>query len=240
MEAPEKSAYVRNMFSSIAPRYDFLNKLLSAGRDKSWRKAAAAELPLEKGGSFLDVATGTGDIAICLIHGAPRADVRVVGVDFSEGMLELGREKVRKNGLEDRIELRLGDATALPFEDGLFQGAIVAFGLRNFSDIEKGLKEMLRVVVPGGRVVILEFMNPENPLFRRLYYFYFRNVLPFLGGIISGNRDAYQYLPDSVLDFPAPAKLKAIMEKCGMQKVRHKLLTFGIVALHVGEKPLRS
>lgn len=237
MEAFEKSAYVRNMFSSIAHKYDFLNKLLSAGRDKRWRKAAVDELPLDKGGKFLDVATGTGDIAICLLNGARKADVKVVGVDFSEGMLELGREKVRKNGLEGRIELRSGDATSLPFEDSLFQGAIVAFGLRNFSDMEKGMKEMLRVVAPGGRVVILEFTNPRNPLFRRMYYFYFRNVLPLLGGIISGNRDAYKYLPNSVLDFPAPARLKATMEKCGMQKVRYKLLTFGIVALHVGEKP---
>lgn len=237
MQVFEKSDYVRNMFTSIAPRYDFLNRLLSAGRDKYWRRVAVDELPLEKGGSFLDVATGTGDIALSLIHRASKDDARVVGVDFSEGMLKLGRDKVKKEGLEDRIELRLADATALPFEDNLFQGAIVAFGLRNFSDTEKGLKEMLRVVAPGGRVVILEFTNPKNPLFRRMYYFYFRNILPLIGGIISGNRKAYQYLPDSVMDFPSSDRLKSLMEKCGMQKVRYKLLTFGVAALHVGEKP---
>ncbi len=236
MGTVEKSVYVRNMFSSIAPKYDLLNCLLSAGRDRHWRRAAVSEFPLEKGGSFLDVATGTGDVALSIVESARNSDVKVIGVDFSEKMLDMGREKVKKRELESRIDLRQGDATALSFEDNLFQGAITAFGLRNFSDLKTGLKEMLRVVRPGGKVVILEFTNPENPVFRWIYYSYFRYILPFIGGLISGNRAAYQYLPDSVLDFPSSKSLKIFMEECGMVKVRYRFLTFGVTALHVGEK----
>jgi len=232
----EKSAFVQNMFSSIAPRYDLLNCILSAGRDRYWRRVAVAEFPLDREGTLLDVASGTGDIAIAIIRNARTPGLKVLGVDFSEKMLELGREKVEKLGMASRIELREGDATALSLPDNYFLGAVTAFGLRNFAEMEKGLKEMLRVVKPGGKVVILEFTTPQNPILKKLYHLYFRHILPRIGGLVSGNRDAYQYLPDSVMEFPSPARLKEIMEICGMRNVRCRLLTFGIVALHVGEK----
>lgn len=230
----EKAHFVQNMFQSIAPRYDFLNWLLSAGRDSYWRQMAINELPLGAGGTFLDVATGTGDIAIKIAENAPET-VKVVGVDFSEKMLDVGREKINQKGLKNQIELKYGDATDLPFDDNSFEGAITAFGLRNFSNLEKGLKEMLRVVKPGGKVVILEFTNPENPVFRWLYYSYFRYILPIIGGLISGNSSAYQYLPDSVLNFPSCNNLMKIMGECGIKKVKYRVLTFGIANLHIGE-----
>jgi len=232
----KKSDFVRDMFSSIAPRYDFLNRLLSAGRDRYWRREAVKELPLEREGTFLDVATGTGDVAIQIVKQGQYPGTRVTGVDFSEKMLTLGRKKVQTRGLQDQIDLRQGDAMNLPFEDDLFQGAIVAFGLRNFTSLENGLKEMLRVVQPGGKVVILEFSRPENPLLRRIYYAYFCHALPFIGSVVSGSNQAYQYLPDSVMRFPSACDLKKSMENCAMVKVRSQLLTFGIVALYVGEK----
>lgn len=224
---------IQTMFTTIAPRYDLLNKILSVGIDRHWRKFAVNQLPRVQNARFLDVATGTCDVAIEIISRHP-VGTKVVGADFSEGMLELGREKVRNTGLDDRIELRFADVTDLPFEDNSFDGVIIAFGIRNVQDYKKGLSEMGRVVKSGGKVVVLEFTTVQNPLFKAPYHFYIKKVLPFIGEMISGKKGAYKYLPSSMLDFPSPETFKAAMEETGLQDVRYHKLTFGITAVHVG------
>ena len=229
---------IQNMFSSIAHRYDLLNRLLSIGRDRYWRRFAVSLLPpmgnLAKG-LFLDVATGTADVAIEILRRYPDG-VKIVGVDFSHRMLELARGKVARMGYQDRIDLQLGDAMSLPFEDRSFDGAIIAFGIRNLPDYRAGISEMSRVVREGGRVVILEFTNPTNRWIRGMYYLYFKNILPIIGEMISGKKGAYRYLPMSVLDFPDPHTLMDMMQEAGLKDVRYYTLTFGIVTVHVGVK----
>ncbi len=239
----DKDIFVREMFSRIAPRYDLLNKLLSLRRDVYWRRFAVREL-LKIGGDsfaplttgfFLDVATGTGDCAIEIVRQGGEKK-RVIGVDFTPEMIYAGRKKVKMEGLSDCITLLETNAMGLPFDDNYFDGAISAFGVRNFSDISKGIREMRRVIKENGKVVILEFTNPSNIIFKKIYHLYFKKVLPFIGGIISGKRYAYQYLPDSVMEFPDKKEFKKIMEEEGLRDVRYFNLTFGIVAVHVGVK----
>jgi demethylmenaquinone methyltransferase/2-methoxy-6-polyprenyl-1,4-benzoquinol methylase len=224
---------IQTMFSTIAHRYDLLNRVLSLGIDSYWRKFAVNQLPRVQNAKFLDVATGTCDVALEIIKRFP-PDARVVGVDFSEGMLELGKEKVRKAGLQDRIDVRFADVTALPFEDSTFDASIIAFGIRNVQDYKKGISEMGRVVKSGGRVVILEFTSIQSRFFRPLYVFYITRVLPFIGELVSGKKGAYKYLPDSMLNFPAPEKFKQAMEETGLQDVKYHKLSFGATAVHVG------
>ncbi len=228
-------AKIRTMFSTIAPRYDLLNRVLSLGIDRCWRRFAVRQLPKVENARFLDVATGTCDVALEIIKRFP-PDTKVVGVDFSEGMLELGKEKVRKAGLQHRIDVRFADVTSLPFEDNIFDASIIAFGIRNVQDYKKGISEMGRVVKSGGRVVILEFTSIQNPFFRVPYRFYITKVLPFIGEIISGKKGAYKYLPSSMLEFPAPEEFKKAIEETGLKDVRYYKLTFGIAAVHVGTK----
>lgn len=225
---------IQSMFSAIAPRYDLLNKLLSLGRDRYWRRFAVNQLPIIKEGLFLDAATGTGDVALEIIKQRP--DARVIGVDFSDKMIELGKEKILETGNQDKIELRLGDITSLPFEDKTFNGAIIAFGIRNLPDYKKGIHEMARVVKDGGKIAILEFTNIQSPIFKLPYQLYLTKVLPLIGEIISGRKGAYRYLSESVLDFPGPEKLTKVMQEAGLKEVKYHLLTFGIVAVYVGIK----
>lgn len=223
---------IQTMFSTIAHRYDLLNKVLSLGIDRSWRKFAVNQLVKRENAHYLDVATGTCDVALEIVNSLKGS--KVTGVDFSEGMLELGKEKVINAGLNDRIDVRFGDATDLPFEDNAFDGTIIAFGIRNVQDYEKGISEMGRVIKSGCNVVILEFTTVQSKIFKPLYIFYITKILPFIGELISGKKGAYKYLPDSMLNFPVPDELKRAMEEVGLQDVRYYKLTFGIVAVHVG------
>jgi demethylmenaquinone methyltransferase/2-methoxy-6-polyprenyl-1,4-benzoquinol methylase len=231
----DKAESIRNMFSSIAHRYDLLNTLLSLNRDKYWRKFTASKAGLKKGGSAIDFATGTGELAIELAK-IVGEEGRVVGVDFSQKMLDIAKIKVEKSGLERIIEFSHQRAESVPFPENTFDCATIGFALRNVTDIPTVLKEMTRVVKVGGRVVLLEFTQPRNPVVRRLYFFYSFNILPMIGGIISGRKDAYEYLPESILKFPSPEKLRDIMIDVGLKNIKIYILTGGIVAVHVGVK----
>lgn len=229
-----KGEHIRDMFNSIAPRYDFLNRLLSLGIDRRWRKFAVRKILYAQNGHVLDVATGTADVALEIAAATP-SSVMITGVDFSEQMIELGIEKVRKAGLERRISLKVAPCEAIPYEDGTFDSATIAFGIRNVVDRLAGLKEILRVLKPGGRIVILEFSNPRSETFKALYNFYFLRVLPVVGGLFS-NFSAYKYLPDSVLEFPSQEDFKATMVSAGFKIVNHYDLTFGIATVYTGDK----
>ena len=224
---------IRAMFSTIADRYDLLNRVLSLGIDRYWRKFAVNKLPRGENALFLDVATGTCDVALEIIK-QHSPGTKVVGLDFSEGMLKLGRDKVEQAGLEKRIDVHYADVTALPFDDNVFDASIVAFGIRNVRDFEKGISEMGRVVKSGGKLVILEFTSIQNPLFKTPYRFYIKKILPFIGEMISGKKGAYKYLPSSMLEFPGPEEFKKAMERTGLQDVRYQRLSLGIVAVHIG------
>ena len=230
----EQRAAVERMFSAIAPRYDFLNRLLSAGRDRVWRREAIRATRLPTDGRLLDVCTGTADMALETAHQFPTATI--AGVDFSGPMIDRGRQKVARARLTGRVVLSVAPAEALPFPDEIFDAATVAFGLRNVTDRCLVLAEMCRVLKPGGRAVVLEFTTPPGRLFRRLYLWYFHRVLPVIGGLISGHRSAYAYLPASVGEFPPPKELAAWVEQAGFRDVSYRLLTGGIVAIHVGKK----
>ncbi len=225
---------IQTMFSTIAPRYDLLNRVLSLGIDRRWRRFAVNQLVKRDNAHYLDVATGTSDVALEIVNSIQGS--KVTGVDFSDGMLKLGKEKVRSAGLHDRIDVRFGDATDLPFDDNTFDGSIIAFGIRNVQDYKKGISEMGRVIKSGRKVVILEFTTVQSRIFKPLYVFYITRVLPFIGELISGKKGAYTYLPDSMLHFPVPDELKKAMEETGLQEVRYFKLTLGIVAVHVGTK----
>ena len=226
-------AKIQSMFSTIADRYDLLNRVLSLGIDRSWRKFAVNQLPKTETARFLDVATGTCDVALDIIK-RHSPGTKVTGVDFSEGMLELGRKKIKTAGLDDRIDVRFGDATSLPFKDNTFNGSIIAFGIRNVQDYKKGISEMGRVVKSGGKVVILEFTSVQSRFFQPVFHFYISKVLPFVGEIISGKKGAYKYLPDSMLDFPSPETFAKAMEETGLLNVKYHKLTFGAAMVYVG------
>jgi demethylmenaquinone methyltransferase/2-methoxy-6-polyprenyl-1,4-benzoquinol methylase len=232
--ADERRRSIERMFSAIVPRYDLLNRLLSAGRDRAWRRAAIRATGLAPDGWMVDVCTGTADVALEAARQYPGA--RIVGVDFSAPMIAAARAKVDRAGLPSRIGLQVASAEALPFADGIFGAATMAFGLRNLPDRPSGLREMLRVLRPGGRAVILEFTTPGSAVARGLYRWYSRRVLSPLGRLISGHRFAYDYLPASVADFPPPAGVTAWMTEAGFRDVTHRLMTCGIVAIHVGTK----
>ena len=227
---------IQTMFSTIAHRYDLLNRVLSLGIDRSWRRFAVNQLPRGEHALYLDVATGTCDVALEIIRQSP-PDSKVIGVDFSEGMLKLGKEKVLSAGLHNRIELRLADVTALPFEDNVFDASIIAFGIRNVQDTKKGISEMGRVVKNGGKVVILEFTSAQSRFFQPVFHFYIGKVLPLVGEIVSGKKGAYQYLPDSMLNFPPPEKFSRLMEEAGLKDVKYYKLTFGAAVVYVGTVP---
>jgi demethylmenaquinone methyltransferase / 2-methoxy-6-polyprenyl-1,4-benzoquinol methylase len=230
---PAKGAQVRAMFDAIAPRYDLLNALLSLGVDRGWRRQAVAWATANAPREVLDVATGTADLAIALRRAAPAA--AVVGVDVSEPMLAMGRAKAARRGIELRLEV--ADGTALPFADGSFDSVTIAYGLRNFGDIDAGLREFRRVLRRGGRLVVLEFPPPPGGPFGRLFRGYFARVVPWLGGLVSGRPEAYAYLPASVMAFPAPEALADRLRRAGFRDVRYRLQTWGVSALHRGDVP---
>ena len=227
---------IQNLFSAIARYYDFLNSLLSLRRDKSWRRETVKASNVEPTSKVLDVCTGTGELALAYADKVS-GEGFVIGSDFCFEMLVIGDQKGERRNRGTRTNFLSADTLALPFLDNTFDVVSVGFGIRNVSDVELGIREMTRVAAPGGRVVILEFTQPVNPLFRRLYYFYFTKILPFIGNRISGSEDdAYGYLPRSVMKFPDCETLKAVMEQCGLLDVRFYRKTFGIVAIHVGKK----
>ena len=231
-----KETYVHNIFAAIAKRYDFLNSLLSLRRDGSWRKFAANISEVTEKSKVLDVCAGTGELALAYVD-VIGDGASVIGTDFCFEMLAIGKEKVERQRRAHAFIPIEADTLRLPFADGTFDVVSVGFGIRNVADVELGIREMTRVAVKGGRVVILEFTQPGAPLFRHLYYFYFKKVLPCIGNLISKNQDdAYGYLPKSVMQFPNCERLKALMEACGLEEVRFYRKTFGIVAIHVGRK----
>ena len=236
----EHARRVRAMFSGIAPRYDLLNHLLSAGIDRRWRKLVARRLEaaVGRGARVLDVACGTGDLSLTL---AESCDAQVVGLDFCRPMLDIARRKAGAMATAGGRALPFveGDALSLPFADGEFDAATIAFGLRNLVSVEGGLDELLRVTRPGGPVFVLEFSQPVVPGFRGLFNFYFTRVLPRIGGLVSGSRGAYEYLPDSVSRFPDQGRLAAMMRAAGFERVAYQNLTGGIAALHTGTRPAR-
>jgi len=225
---------MRSMFDRIAPRYDLLNRLLSAGTDVRWRRRCIDALALGEGGRVLDLCTGTADLLIEFL--ARGRGSHGVGIDLSSGMLQRGQAKLRTAGLDGRAALLAGDAERLPLGSGRVEGAVVAFGIRNVADIDAALREVLRVLSPGGRFVILEFSIPQGT-FGRLYRFYFTRVLPVLGGLISGSREAYAYLPASVERFDSPQALAERLERTGFTLVTVLPLTGGIAHLYRAEKP---
>ncbi|HEB71831.1 MAG TPA: bifunctional demethylmenaquinone methyltransferase/2-methoxy-6-polyprenyl-1,4-benzoquinol methylase UbiE [Nitrospirae bacterium] len=230
-----KAKSVEAMFSSIAHRYDFLNHFLSLGFDITWRKKAIACFSDLRGKKILDVACGTGDLAITIAKAGDET-TRITAGDFSREMIEIGKTKIKEADLDSAVTMEFSDALNLTYHDNSFDGVTCAFGVRNFAGLNRGLSEMTRVLKPGGRMVILEFTQPSNPVFGALYKFYFTQMLPAVGGLLSGNKDAYKYLPDTVYQFPAPDKLSAMLEGLGLERVEFNPLTFGICGIHTGIK----
>lgn len=228
-----KKEQVAQMFDNISPRYDLLNHLLSGGIDILWRKKAIRLLRPEAPKTILDIATGTGDFAIEALALKPQ---KIVGVDISEGMLAYGREKIKKIGMESVIDLRTGDSENLPFADNTFDAVIVSFGVRNFEHLELGLADMCRVMRVGGTCVVLEFSKPKRFPMKQLYNFYFKYILPTIGKLISKDRAAYSYLPESVQAFPDGKDFLSIFEKAGFKNTQCVPLTFDISSIYIGKK----
>jgi len=230
----DKGEKIQQMFGAIAPRYDFLNRLLSFGVDRRWRTKAVRLLKYREGSRILDVATGTGDVALEIALRTP-ASVKITGADFCKEMVDLGAVKVAASPYADRIDLKVAPCEDLPFANETFDSITIAFGIRNVVDRKLGLAEMWRVLRPGGRMVILEFSTPRSQLFRQLYYFYFRRLLPVVGGLFS-RYNAYKYLPDSVLEFPSQEEFSRMLADVGFRNIHLHELTFGIATIYVGEK----
>jgi len=228
-----KGSHVQRMFDRIAGWYDFLNHFLSLGIDRRWRRRLVRALPLRDGMEVLDVATGTGDLAFTLLR---RCDCRVTGMDVSREMMRVGEKKARKKGGAGAVTFVEGAAEAMPFEEARFDIVTVAFGVRNFTDLEQGLREMWRVLRPGGTAAILEFSRPARQPLKALYGLYLYHLLPLAGQIFSGDRHAYTYLPESIRRFPQREAFTAIMERCGFRHCSYRTFTGGIVSAYTGIK----
>ena len=228
-----KKQQVEQMFDNISGKYDLLNRILSMGIDVSWRKKVVKSVKKEKPKSILDIATGTGDLAIAM---AKATDAKITGFDLSAGMLEVGKVKVKDENLQDQIEMIQGDAENMPFEDNSFDAITLSFGVRNFENLEKGLNEIYRVLKPGGKLIILEFSQPESFPMKQLYGFYSRSILPRIGKKISKDQSAYTYLPDSVQAFPYGNEMKKILKKSNFVNPYDKKLTFGIASIYESKK----
>ena len=229
----KSSQNISTMFNHISGKYDFLNHFLSMGIDKIWRKIAKKIILSENPKNVLDIATGTGDLAIEISR---NTDVKITGLDFSEGMLEIGKKKVETRGLSNRITMIQGDALALPFNDESYDVSCVAFGVRNFENLEKGLNEIKRILKPAGKIVILEFSTPKNTIVKAIYFLYFKHLLPFIGGIFSKDKKAYKYLFDSANAFPSGNNFKTILSEIGFVNVEQKRLTLGIASIYYAKK----
>lgn len=232
-EKTTKKEQVAKMFDNISHRYDFLNHFLSLGIDKGWRQKAINFLRPFNPRLILDVATGTGDFALQALSLNPE---KVIGIDISEGMLSVGRKKIANRQLEQLVELRSGDSENLPFEDNRFDAVTVAFGVRNFENLDRGLREIYRVLKPGGKVVVLEFSRPRKFPFKQLYRFYFRFILPKIGRVVSSDKAAYTYLPESVEVFPDGDDFIHILQQTGFKETQCRSLTFGISSIYVGTR----
>ena len=230
-ESPGKKEQVEAMFDSIASRYDLLNRVLSFGIDQRWRRQAVDLLRDASPRRILDVATGTADLALQVLTLEPE---KVIGVDISEEMLRIGRQKISEAGEEARVELRKGDSERLPFSDSQFDAALVAFGVRNFENLGRGLQEIQRVLRPGGKLVVLEFSHPRAFPVKQVYGFYSRYILPRVGGAVSGDAGAYKYLPDSVAAFPDGEDFLSQLDSAGFGELLWKPLTFGVASLYRG------
>jgi demethylmenaquinone methyltransferase / 2-methoxy-6-polyprenyl-1,4-benzoquinol methylase len=228
-----KKEEVADMFNKISKRYDFLNHFLSLGIDRVWRRKAVNMLKEIQPKRILDLATGTGDFAIQLLQLKP---TEIIGMDISEGMLEVGREKMKKRSFEKIISMQLGDSENLPFEDNYFDALTVGFGVRNYENLEKGLSEMLRVVRPGGKLIVLEFSKPKKFPVKQYYSFHSKYIIPFFGKRISKDDKAYAYLPESVAAFPEGKDFTDILENLGYSKVSSKLVSGGIATIYSGIK----
>lgn len=228
-----KKEQVATMFNNISHRYDLLNRVLSGGIDRRWRKKAIKMLAADKPQYILDVATGTADLAIAALEAKP---TKIIGIDISEQMLEVGKEKIKKQGLQDKIELKLGDSENLPFEDNTFDAVIVSFGVRNFEHLEKGLSEIYRVLRQGGTLIVLEFSQPARFPVKQMYGFYSKTLLPWIGRLVSKDARAYTYLPESVAKFPYGKKFTSIMDQIGFKHTECTPLTFGVCSIYRGKK----
>ena len=225
-----KREQVERMFDAISPKYDLLNRLFSLGIDQGWRRTVIRMVKQQPVDRLLDVATGTADLAIMAAR--KHAAKHVTGADISEGMLMHGREKVKDAGLDDRVELLRADSAALPFADGAFDAVTVAFGARNFEDLERGLREMLRVLRPGGHLIVLEFSKPHGTMMGALFRFYFHRVMPAIGRLVSRDSAAYSYLPQSVDAFPDGEEFLRIVARCGGRDARMRRLTGGVATIY--------
>ena len=230
--------HIALMFNDIAPTYDKLNHILSLNVDKSWRRKAVRRIKKDVSNVekplILDVACGTADSTVQLDKSMDNADIRAI--DISDGMLEIGKEKVTKLGLQDRISFSNSCAENIDFKDNTFDATFVAFGVRNFSDREKGLKEILRNLKPNGTLLVLELSEPQNVIIRWFYNLYFKNILPLIGKKVSGNAEAYRYLQKSVEKFPMPKEFMAMLKSCGYQEIKHKTLSFGLCRIYQAKK----
>jgi demethylmenaquinone methyltransferase/2-methoxy-6-polyprenyl-1,4-benzoquinol methylase len=233
MEENGKKIYVKKMFDSIAHRYDFLNHFLSFGVDYYWRRATSKKLNISENSIVLDLATGTGDLAIEINR---RSGAKIIGVDIAHNMLVLFAQKLKDKKLDGKIKIVLGDAEKLPFYNEKFDAVTIAFGIRNVSDLPRTLKEMNRILNDSGKIAILEFSRPKIFLFKQIYFFYFKNILPLIGEIFSGHNSAYNYLPESVSNFFEPKDFVSMMNTAGFKNINYEQLTFGIVTLYMGEK----
>jgi demethylmenaquinone methyltransferase/2-methoxy-6-polyprenyl-1,4-benzoquinol methylase len=231
----ERISMVKEIFSTITGKYDFLNHLLSARRDVAWRRFTIKKMRFFRTDRLLDVATGTGDLSIGAAMKYPH--IRVTSVDFVLEMVKAGKQKVERKNLSEKITLIQGDAVNIPFRDNTFDVTGIAFGIRNIPDRRRALQEMLRVTVPGGQVLILEMTFVQNRLLKALYFVYLNYLLPAFAKIFSANSAAYYYLADSIMNFPTPEAFAKLMEETGMTNVQKYPLTFGITWLHIGRKP---
>ena len=229
-----KKSHIRSMFDRIAPSYDRLNHLLSLNIDRLWRRQVVRIVREQAPSRILDVATGTGDLAIDLARRLP--DVQLLGADISEEMLAIARTKIARNGLDSRIELTVEDAERLSLAEASVDTVTVGFGVRNFADIDAGLREFHRVLKPGGQAVVLELSRPDNRIVRTVFEWYFHRLLPRIGGLISRDRKAYEYLPASVKAFPAPERFLGMMQAAGFRNCRARSQSFGIARIYTGEK----
>jgi demethylmenaquinone methyltransferase/2-methoxy-6-polyprenyl-1,4-benzoquinol methylase len=229
-----KGRQIKEMFSGIAPRYDFLNRLLSLGCDIRWRRYAVCKIDYGSEGRILDVATGTGDMALHLAETTP-ASVSIVGIDFCQEMIDIAKSKTGNSSQPDRLQFAVAPCEMIPFRDCTFDSVTIAFGVRNLDDRRQGLGEIYRVLKTGGKLVILEFSIPRNKIFRSLYQLYFHRILPIIGGLFS-KLSAYEYLPESVYQFPPREEFKVHLTRCGFTDVVHEDLTFGIVTVFTGRK----
>jgi demethylmenaquinone methyltransferase/2-methoxy-6-polyprenyl-1,4-benzoquinol methylase len=229
----KKKAQVQHMFNDISGRYDFLNHFLSLGVDFSWRRKFVNQLSLYKPLRILDVATGTGDLALLI---STLETEQINGIDIAANMLAIAKQKAAHQHLQDRLTFEEGDAEDLPYPEGTFDAVTVAFGVRNFEDLEKGLSEMKRVMKPGGVMMILEFSHPGYFPWKQLYGFYSKRMIPLIGKMVSRNKQAYTYLPESVSAFPSGQDFLDILDKVGMKNVSQRVLTFGVATIYTGVK----